>query len=320
MPKISVIVPVYNTEKYVEKCLDSICNQKLKDLELIIVNDGSEDNSEAIIKQWIDKNNKKIEIKYLKKENGGLSDSRNYAIPYVTGKYISFIDSDDYIDENLYSNLEKYIDDNIDLIKFKMQKVDENGNILEKLDGPIFEKCTGEEGYKKLCVDDKFLDPACIYLYKTEFFKENKIKYEKGTYHEDFGLTSLIILKAKTFVSTNEYGYYYLQSNNSITRNFEYEKEVKKSKDLLKHYDNMLKKIQEYKITEESKDLVKRYYTNVLILKANDLKGKDLEKYISEIKVRKLYKNIKPYNLKQLLKRILLKFNVKMYLKRKGEK
>ena len=138
--------------------------------------------------------------------------------------------------------------------------------------------------------------------------------------YADKNLQSLIILKAKTFVSTNEYGYYYLQSNNSITRNFEYEKEVKKSKDLLKHYDNMLKKIQEYKITEESKDLVKRYYTNVLILKANDLKGKDLEKYISEIKVRKLYKNIKPYNLKQLLKRILLKFNVKMYLKRKGEK
>ena len=315
MPKISVVVPVYNTEKYVEKCLDSICNQKLNDLELIIVNDGSEDNSEAIIKKWIKNNENKVNIKYLKKENGGLSDSRNFAISYVTGKYISFIDSDDYISENLYSNLEKYIDENIDLIKFKMQKVDENGSILEKLDGPIFEKCTGEEGYEKLCTNDKFLDPACIYLYKTEFFKQNHFEYAKGTYHEDFGLTSLIILKAKSFVSTSEDGYYYLQSNNSITRDVNYEKEIQKSKDLLKHYDNMIEKIKQYSINEKSKNLIKRYYTNTVILKANDLKDKDLQNYIKQIKIRKMYKNIKPYNLKQFIKRIILRFNVKFYLK-----
>ena len=315
MPKISVIVPVYNTEKYVEKCLDSICNQKLNDLELIIVNDGSEDNSEAIIKKWIKSNENKVKIKYLKKENGGLSDCRNYAIPYVTGKYISFIDSDDYISEDLYSNLEKYIDENIDLIKFKMQKVDENGNILEKLDGPIFEKCTGEEGYKKLCTSDKFLDPACIYLYRTEFFKQNNFEYAKGTYHEDFGLTSLIILKAKNFVSSSEDGYYYLQSNNSITRDVNYAKEIQKSKDLLRHYDNMIEKIKQYNISEKSKNLIKRYYTNTVILKANDLKDNDLQSYIRQIKIRKLYKNIKPYNLKQLIKRIILRINVKLYLK-----
>ena len=182
MPKISVIVPVYNTAKYVEKCLDSICNQKLNDLELIIVNDGSEDNSEAIIKKWMKNNENKIKIKYLKKENGGLSESRNFAILYVTGKYISFIDSDDYISEDLYSNLEKYMDENIDLIKFKMQKVDGKENILEKLDGPVFEECNGEEGYEKLCTNDKFLDPACIYLYRTEFYKQNNFEYAKGTY------------------------------------------------------------------------------------------------------------------------------------------
>ena len=315
MPKISVIVPVYNTEKYVEKCLDSICNQKLNDLELIIVNDGSEDNSEAIIKKWVKNNENKIKIKYLKKENGGLSDSRNFAIPYVTGKYISFIDSDDYISENLYSNLEKYMNEEVDLIKFKMQKVDENGNILEKLDGPIFEKCTGEEGYEKLCTNDKFLDPACIYLYRTEFYKQNHFEYAKGTYHEDFGLTSLIILKAKSFVSTNEFGYYYLQSNSSITRDVNYNKEIQKSNDLLKHYDNMIEKIKEYDISEKSKNLIKRYYTNTVILKARDLKEKDLQNYIKQIKIRKMYKNIKPYNLKQLIKRIILRFNVKLYLK-----
>ena len=314
MPKISVIVPVYNTEKYVKKCLKSIANQRMKDLEIIVINDGSTDNSEAKIKDFIAEN-QNLKIKYLRKQNGGLSDSRNFAIPYVTGKYISFIDSDDYISEDLYSNLEKYMDKNIDLIKFKMQKVDKNGNILEKLDGPIFEECTGEEGYEKLCTSDKFLDPACIYLYRTEFFNQNNFEYAKGTYHEDFGLTSLIILKAENFVSSSEDGYYYLQSNNSITRDVNYAKEIQKSKDLLRHYDNMIEKIKQYNISEKSKNLIKRYYTNTVILKANDLKDNDLQSYIRQIKIRKLYKNIKPYNLKQLIKRIILRINVKLYLK-----
>ena len=315
MPRISVIIPVYNTEKYIEKCLDSIYNQKMKDIEIIIVNDGSKDNSDTIIQKWIEKNKENIQIKYLKKENGGLSDSRNFAIPYVTGEYISFIDSDDFIDENLYSNLEKYMNEKIDLIKFKMQTVDEKGKILEKLDGPIFEKCTGEKGYEKLCTNDKFLDPACIYLYRTEFYKENNFKYKLGAYHEDFGLTSLIILKAKSFVSTNEYGYYYLQTNNSITRNSNYEKEIKKAKDLINHYDDMIRTIENYEISNKSKELIKRYYTNTLILKTRELKEKDKKQYIKEIKERKLYKNIKPYNLKQLIKRIILKININLYLK-----
>lgn len=314
MPKISVIVPVYNTEKYVEKCLKSIVEQKMKDIEIIVVNDGSTDNSESKIQNFI-KENKNLDIQYLKKQNGGLSDSRNFAIPYVHGKYISFVDSDDYISEDLYSNLEKYMDDDFDLIKFKMQKVDENGNILEKLEGPIFGECTGEDGYEKLCTSDKFLDPACIYLYKTKFFKENNFKYERGTFHEDFGLTSLIILNAKKFVSTGEYGYYYVQSNSSITREVDYDKEIKKAKDLLIHYDNMIEKIKQYDISEKSQNLIKRYYTNTVILKANDLKDNDLQSYIKQIKIRKLYKNIKPYNLKQLIKRIILRFNVKLYLK-----
>ena len=314
MPKISVIVPVYNTEKYVEKCLKSIVEQKMKDIEIIVVNDGSTDNSESKIQNFI-KENKNLDIQYLKKQNGGLSDSRNFAIPYVHGKYISFVDSDDYISEDLYSNLEKYMDDDFDLIKFKMQKVDENGNILEKLEGPTFEKCTGEEGYEKLCTSDKFLDPACIYLYKTKFFKENNFKYERGTFHEDFGLTSLIILNAKKFVSTGEYGYYYVQSNSSITREVNYDKEIKKAKDLLIHYDNMIKNIEAYNITKKSKDLVKRYYTNTVILKAKDLKGIELRQYIKEIQIRKIYKNIIPSDLKQTIKRIILKFNIRLYIK-----
>ena len=122
IPKISVIVPVYNTGKYVEKCLDSIKNQIMNDLELIIINDGSTDNSEQIIKNWINQNKEKVNVKYFKKSNGGLSDARNYGVTKVSGKYISFIDSDDYIEKDLYKSLEKYMEQEIDLIKFKMTR------------------------------------------------------------------------------------------------------------------------------------------------------------------------------------------------------
>lgn len=313
MPKVSIIIPVYNVEKYIKKCLESLAEQTLQDFEIIIVNDGTKDNSEEIILNY-QKEHPEMPIKYYKKENGGLASARNYGVKFATGKYISFFDPDDYLDKDLYKNLEKYMDDNIDVIKFKMQTVDINGKILEKLDGPVFEKCTGEEAFKKLCTFDKFIDPACIYLYKREFFIENNFEY-KLRYHEDFGLTPLIIIQAKSFVSTNIYGYFYLQTEESLTRSKDTKKDIARAKDMLEHYDNMKQLIDVYEIKKETKEIVKRYYTNSVILKASTLSGQEQNKYIKEIKKRELYKNIKPINLKQTVKRIMLKFSVRLYLK-----
>ena len=313
MPKISVIIPVYNTEKYIEKCLESLAKQTMQDFEVIIVNDGSTDNSKKVIKDYMKNSN--LDIRYLEKENGGLASARNYGVERALGKYISFLDSDDYLDKNLFSNLEKYMDEDIDLIKFKMKTVDEKENVIEKLDGPVFDVCTGEEGYKKLCTTDKYMDPACIYLYRREFFVENNFKY-KLRYHEDFGLTSLIMIQAKTFVSTESFGYNYLQTGESLTRGKDYKKDVDRAKDMLAHYDNMITLIDAYyNVSDETKDLVKKYYTNSVVLKADTLKGEDKKRYIKEIKDRFMYRNIKPENLKQKVKRMLLKYNVSLYLK-----
>lgn len=150
------------------------------------------------------------------------------------GKYISFIDSDDVIKENLYESLEKYMKQGIDLIKFKMTKVDEEGNKIEKLDGPTFDVCTGEKAFEKLCIMDQYLEVACIYLYRTEFFLQNKFEYQVATYHEDFGLTPYLMIKATTVVSTDIFGYQYLQRQNSITDNKNKKKEAKKAWDVLR--------------------------------------------------------------------------------------
>ena len=124
MPKISVIVPVYNTGVYLQKCFNSILSQGMQDFEVIVVNDGSTDNSEEIIMQYVEGYPDKI--KYYKKENGGISSARNFGVKKAIGDYLCFVDSDDYIDENLFANLENYLY-KADLIKYKCVRVNQEG-------------------------------------------------------------------------------------------------------------------------------------------------------------------------------------------------
>lgn len=313
VPKLSIIIPVYNVEKYIKKCLDSIKEQTMKDFEIIIVNDGAEDNSEEIIRKY-QIQNESLKIRYFKKENGGLASARNYGVKHAKGNYISFIDPDDYLEPNTFECLNKYMNECIDLIKFKLKLVDKEGKIIRKVNGPVFDKCSGEEAYKILCINDEFMDPACIYLYRREFFVKNKFQY-RLRYHEDFGLTSLIMVKAKTCVSTDCYGYNYLQTENSLTRDTNYLKNKERANNMLDHYDYMINAIEKYPIKPQTKEFVKRYYTNSIILKSETLNNEDLKKYIKEIKKRKMYKNIKVTNIKQLIKRIVLTINIKLYLK-----
>ena len=312
MSKISIIVPVYNSSKTIERCLNSLVNQTIKDIEIIIVNDGSTDNTETIIKEY-EKNYKDI-IKYYFKENEGVAKARNFGIEKAKSDYILFVDADDYIDIHLIEYLKPYIDKNIDLIKFKLQRVNDKNEIIEKVDGPVFDIVTGQEAFNKLYCTDVLLDSPCVYLIKREIFIKNNFEF-KRTYHEDFGLIPLIIVNSKTFVSTPYYLYSYVQVPNSLMRNNEYYKNIVKIEDILWHYDNAIKKIEEMKLEKITMQNMKIYYTNSVILKLYDLKKQDQEIYIKEIKKRKMYKNIEPRNLKQFIKRIILKFNIKLYLK-----
>lgn len=116
MPKVSVVVPFYNVEKYIEKCLKSLVNQTLEEIEIILVNDGSKDKSEQIAKQFEEKYPNKV--KYYKKTNGGLGDARNFGINYATGEYIAFLDSDDYVEFTMYEEMyNKAKQENADMVE-----------------------------------------------------------------------------------------------------------------------------------------------------------------------------------------------------------
>ena len=113
---VSIIVPIYNTEQYLKKCIDSLINQTYKNLEILLINDGSTDNSDSICNEYVKKDNR---IKYYKKENTGVSDTRNYGIKEAKGSYLTFVDSDDWLDLTTIENCMKVmIDKQVEILKF----------------------------------------------------------------------------------------------------------------------------------------------------------------------------------------------------------
>lgn len=312
MPKISVIMPVYNTGIYLHKCFNSILSQKMQDFEIIVINDGSTDNSEEVIQQYINKYPEKI--KYYKKENGGISSARNYGVKKATGDYLCFIDSDDYIGEGLFANLEKYLY-KADLIKYKCIRVNQNSEEIERVDGPVFATKSGEEAFKELYAKDVLIDVVWLFLYKRSFFMEKQFEFSENRYHEDWALVPYSIIMAESVISTDIYGYYYVQSSNSITRDNDDEKKYKRVCDMLYHYDNLIGKLSSSNYKQETIDCFKTYMSNCLILRVEEVPKKYQKQYINEIKKRKIIDNIKATDIKQLIKKIILKISIKLYLK-----
>lgn len=307
---ISIIITAYNAEKTIERCINSILENEYNDFEIIVINDGSSDKTEKVIELFASD-----KIKYFSKKNTGVADSRNFGIEKAKGEYITFVDSDDYVSNNYFENLDKYLKQGIDIIKRKATIINEKNDEKTKIEGPVFDEITGEQAFNELCFKDIYLDTLWSYIIKKSLFTENNLYFEPNKYHEDFGLLPLVILKAKSVVSTNDYVYYYVQTDGSIMRDSDDAKTIKKSKDVLYHYDNIIEQTEKYDISRKTKENVRIYCTNAILLKVKELKGKAQNDFIKELKKRKIYKNIKARNLKQLIKKILLFVNIKLYIR-----
>ena len=208
MPVISVIVPVYNVEKYLERCLDSLINQTLKDIEIICVNDGSSDNSAEILNKYAG-NDKRIKV--ITKENGGLSDARNKGMEFVSAQYTAFVDSDDWVDEctfeEAYKAIEKY---KTDFVCFASQKVYENGKVeIQKL--PF-------NGLQKMNYKRFRKTPVTVWskIFKTSIIKEHECVFPKGYNYEDNVFWTMYFPWIKTGYYINKPFYNYFQRADSI--------------------------------------------------------------------------------------------------------
>lgn len=215
MAEISIIVPVYNVEKYLENCIESILNQTFKDFELILVDDGSTDNSGKICDIYEKKDSR---IKVIHKNNGGLSSARNTGLDIACGKYVGFVDSDDSIHpkmyEVLYNLIEKYKSD-ISCCNYKYTYDISNQNHEELNLNEVIEM-SNIEAIEKLY--DKDLGVRLVVAWNKLYHKRlfENIRYEIGRIHEDEFIAHRILYRCKKIVYINNELYYYLQRKDSI--------------------------------------------------------------------------------------------------------
>lgn len=214
MMKISVIVPVYNVENYLRKCLNSLVNQTLQEIEILVINDGSKDGSQKIIDEFQQKYPSKI-ISFSK-ENGGLSDARNFGLDRATGEFIGFVDSDDYVSETMFEEMYDLAKKHTaEMVICNLQKVDENGNVTQKLTQipNMPEKIDLGENFSVFSDISYF---ACNKIFRKDLFREKRFK--KGIHFEDIQLIPQLLLKCTTLAQTQHYHYQYLERSDSITK------------------------------------------------------------------------------------------------------
>ena len=210
--KISIIVPVYKVEPYLDKCVSSIVNQTYKNLEIILVDDGSPDNCPAMCDAWAEKDSR---IRVIHKTNGGLSDARNAGMTVATGELMAFVDSDDWIAPDMYEYLyQRLTEDNSDIAACGVQMVWENKTPSRMLtrDGNCV--LNQEEAMRAIIEESWLKQPVWYKLYKTALVRD--ILFPKGKCHEDVFWSYQAVGKAKKVSISDYIGYYYLQRGGSI--------------------------------------------------------------------------------------------------------
>lgn len=203
-PKISIIVPVYKVEKYIHKCIDSILAQTFTDFELILVDDGSPDNCGKICDEYAKEDSR---IVVIHKDNGGVSDARNIGISRANGEYIGFVDSDDYIDKDMYKNLyESCLNNKADISIIGIKEINECGKTIHEYLPKVIEF---SELLKQSYAWNK--------MFKKSLFIENGLNFKTNRYYEDIELIPKLIVKSNKIATVNKFGYFYLKRDYSIT-------------------------------------------------------------------------------------------------------
>lgn len=302
---ISIVVPIYNMEKYLDKCINSIINQTYKNIEIILVDDGSTDKSSKIINKY-KKLDKRIKAYY--KKNGGLSDARNYGIDKATGEYIGFIDSDDYIEKNmyetLYNNIIKY---NADISVVGFNVVYESTDIKNRVEyqevTDKLEIYNRKEAFDLLFDANKFGNFAWNKLYKKELFKN--IKYPLGKKMEDLGTTYKLVEISNKIVYEPLKLYNYFQRSGSIMNN----KDLKFMKDIyLLSYERFIYYDNKYGFNiDNHNNMISTLLFIYSYVEDEDKLYKDILKRVHLLKI------IKYLNNKEKIKIFILKLNHKLF-------
>lgn len=209
---ISIIVPVYNVEQYLDQCVQSIVEQTYSNIEIILVDDGSTDNCPAMCNSWAEKDTR---VKVIHKTNGGLSDARNAGLAVAKGEYVGFIDSDDYISKDMYELLlNSILDNNSDISICGIQLFWEDGTEPKMLSADGSYVLNKEEALLSVINESLIKQPVVYKLYKYNLIKD--LLFPVGKYHEDVFWTYLAVARAENISIFDNPCYFYRQRNNSI--------------------------------------------------------------------------------------------------------
>lgn len=214
MPKLSVIIPVYNVENYLGKCLDSVIYPELEDYEVILVNDGSTDASGSICAEYAARFPALVRV--ITTENGGLGRARDVGIGAAAGEYLLFLDSDDYLSPDALPEMMALLDRGFDMCFFDIRSVNEDGRLLKYMHGCAIEGEFTLESYPELLFE---MPSAWNKIYRRTLFTENGIYYPGRVWYEDMYVTPLLYTKAEKMYSVHRPWHNYLQRAGSITNN-----------------------------------------------------------------------------------------------------
>ncbi|MGL5279831.1 MAG: glycosyltransferase family 2 protein [Cetobacterium sp.] len=275
---LSVIIPAYNVEKYIERCINSVLNQKLKNIEIVIIDDGSKDKTSDICLE-VSKNNKNII--YKKVQNSGCSAARNLGISIAKGKYIAFLDSDDWVDLDMYIDmLEEAEKKQADIVICGFKKLDENKKLLSTVKVP---KKSNKDEYTD-CTTEWFSSP-CNKIYKKDLLEKNNIKFLLNIYTgEDMFFNFMSFFYSDKITSIDKPYYNYFMNQNSVSNNYKnrtdiyivirelisfykrngvYEKNVNKVRECFKYHGIIYPFDVLQKLSENKVENWKRFYIKI---------------------------------------------------------
>lgn len=310
--KLSIIVPVYGVEKYIDKCLNSLVKQSLKEIEIIVVNDGTKDNSQKIIDKYVKKYPDKIKS-YIK-ENGGQGSARNYGLEKANGEYIGYVDSDDFVEKDMYKKLyNKAKENNYDIVVCGNYNVSEDYQ-NKNIDTFINNYNTDLENifFGKMAVWNK--------IYKRDILIKNKLEFKEKVWYEDLAFTLKAIMNSNTFAFIDEPLYDYLIREGSTMNN----SNVQRNLEILDAFNDILSYIQHNKKEEYFSKIeflaIDHIYISAIVrvlkVEADDkVKRETINKLIDYMNKKfPNYKNNKYINTLSKNRKIIYKLiNIKMY-------
>lgn len=276
-PVVTVIVPVFNAEKYLKKCIDSILCQTIDNVQIICVNDGSTDESELILRNY-EARDKRISI--INKENGGLSSARNVALPFVLSDYVYFLDSDDWIDSNTLEVCVSKMDDDVDIVISGAEIEGDAGNDANRR---RLEKYFSVNKCGKFDVNDDFIPSITVVawgkLYRNSIIKKFNMVFPYGQMYEDVPFVTEYLVHSKKCFFVEEKLYHYLQRKNSLKRKYNFE-------DYIYNFLFLYRRLESYNLLQSHKKIISRRYWGTINSAYKEVRKEDY------------------YNLKRLVEKI----------------